>query len=191
MDNGALSFEEWCNHQRRKVALFQYWHTALQLELLLLVFLKSLRLADFGMYVDAVYKMLPWFFALNHTNYARWLHIHVRDMRELTVTKTRRRFSCIAIDQAHEQNNAMVKDDGGAVGLTENASALRRWMLSGPEMARLVNEFEACIAPEVRPETNNHHEAERGYQAAYHKDVRSLVDVLDDLGTLLKRREKT
>ena len=205
MGNGALSFDEWCNHQRRKVPQFQYWHTALQLELLLLVFLKSLRLADFGVYVD-VYKMLPWFFALNHTNYARWLPIHVRDMRELdskapavaeafkqglfTVTKTRRRFSCIAIDQAHEQNNAMVKDDGGAVGLTENASALRRWMLSGPEMARLVNEFEACMAPEVRPETNNHHEAERGYQAAYHKDVRSLVDVLDDLGNPFEEEGK-
>ncbi|CAH3107879.1 unnamed protein product, partial [Porites lobata] len=107
-----------------------------------------------------------------------------------TVTKTRRRFSCIAIDQAHEQNNAMVKDDGGAVGLTENASALRRWMLSGPEMARLVNEFEACMAPEVRPETNNHHEAERGYQAAYHKDVRSLVDVLDDLGNPFEKEGK-
>ena len=104
------------------------------------------------MYVDSVYKMLPWFFALNHTNYARWLPVHVRDMRELhkkapqveeafkeglfTVVKTRRRFSAIAIDQAHEQNNAMVKGDGGAVGLTENSNALRRWMLSGPEMAR-------------------------------------------------------
>ena len=36
-------------------------------------------------------------------------------------------FSGIAIDQAHEQNNASVKGDGGAVGLTENLAALRRW----------------------------------------------------------------
>ena len=28
----------------------------------------------------------------------------------------------MAIDQAHEQNNAMVKGDGGAVGLTEKRS---------------------------------------------------------------------
>ena len=51
------------------------------------------------------------------------------------VKKTERRFSVIAIDQAHEQNNASVIDDGGAVGLTENPAALRRWMVSGPEMA--------------------------------------------------------
>ena len=32
-------------------------------------------------------------------------------------------FSTIPIDQAHEQNNSLVKGDGGAVGLTETPSA--------------------------------------------------------------------
>ena len=41
------------------------------------------------------------------------------------VHKSGRAFSSIAIDQAHEQNNAVIKGDGGAVGLTENSSALR------------------------------------------------------------------
>ena len=52
-------------------------------------------------------------------------------------------FSAIAIDQVHEQNNAIVKGDEGAVGLTENPAALRRWMISGLEAARLITEFEA------------------------------------------------
>ena len=65
----------------------------------------------------------------------------------------------MAIDQAHEQNNAMVKGDGGAVGLTENPNALRRWMLSGPEMARLVNEFEAGMVSDTEAKENSkHHE---------------------------------
>ncbi len=51
-----------------------------------------------------------------------------------TVKKTTHAFSAMAIDQAH----ASVKGDGGAVGLTENLAALRRWMVSGPEMARLI-----------------------------------------------------
>ena len=46
--------------------------------------------------------------------------------RNFVVKKTANRFSAIAIDQAHEQNNASVKDDGGAVGLTENPAAVRR-----------------------------------------------------------------
>ena len=33
-----------------------------------------------------------------------------------TVRKTGQKFSAMAIDQAHEQNNAMVKGEGGAVG---------------------------------------------------------------------------
>ena len=99
--------------------------------------------------------MMPaWFFALNHSNYAQWLPIHVRDMLELGekapgVAEADVRFSAIVIDQAHEQNNAMVKGEGGAADLTENPSALRRWMLS--EMARLVNRFYTCAAPEINP----------------------------------------
>ncbi len=38
------------------------------------------------------------------------------------------------LDHAHEQNNACVKGDGGAVGLTQNVTALQRWMVAGPEI---------------------------------------------------------
>ena len=44
------------------------------------------------------------------------------------VHKTEKKFSAIAIDQAHEQNNKIIKGDGGAIGLTEDPSALRRWL---------------------------------------------------------------
>ena len=60
------------------------------------------------------------------------------DEENLAVRKTDNPFSNIAIDQAHERNNAVVKDDGGAIGLTEDPSALRRWMVAGPEICRLV-----------------------------------------------------
>jgi len=38
--------------------------------------------------------------------------------------------------------HARVKGIGGAVGLTENGNALRRWMVAGPEVARVVSDFE-------------------------------------------------
>ena len=62
-----------------------------------------------------------------------------------TVQKTDHSFSNIALDQVHEQHNCIVKDNGGGVGLTESPAALQRWMVSGPEMARLINDFEASI----------------------------------------------
>ena len=40
---------------------------------------------------------------------------------KFVVNKTNSVFS---VDQAHEQNNALIKGDGGAVGLTSNPSAL-------------------------------------------------------------------
>lgn len=58
------------------------------------------------------------------------------------VQKSSNHFSAIAIDHCHEQNNCTIKGSGGAVGLTESPAALRRWMVAGPELARLISEFE-------------------------------------------------
>ena len=99
-----------------------------------------------------------------------------------TVKTTGRAFSNIAIDQAHEQNNAHVKGDGGAVRLTQNPSALRRWMVSGPEMARLVEEFQASIE---KPETKSdvrHHEQTKSTQMTFFNQVKALCNVIEDMG---------
>ena len=77
----------------------------------------------------------------------------------------------------------MVKGDSGAVGLTEHPNALRRWMLSGPEMARLVNEFEAGMAPDTGTNENfEHHEEDRRFQVSFFEDVKSLAAAVEDLG---------
>jgi len=62
-----------------------------------------------------------------------------------TVHKTERVFSSMAIDQAHEQNNAAVKSDGGVIGRMQNFEALRHWMIAGPELVRIITEFEMSI----------------------------------------------
>ena len=61
--------------------------------------------------------------------------------------KSQRPFSCIALDQAHEQNNELIKGDGGMVGLTQNPSGLRRWMLAGAETCRILQDFEDIYLP--------------------------------------------
>ena len=78
---------------------------------------------------------------------------------KFVVKKSKRAFSAIAIDQVHEQNNASVKEDGGAVGLTENPAAIRRWMVRvcGPEMARLLQEFER-VTEKSESIDRRHHE---------------------------------
>ena len=123
-----------------------------------MIYVRSLSEGGFMLYIDALTK-IPFFFALGHTNYATWIPVHLRDMVALedkhpdvfaefmagnfTVKKITRAFSALAIDQADEQNNASVRSDGGAVGLTVHPAALRRWMVSGPEMARVIAEFQS------------------------------------------------
>lgn len=113
--------------------------------------------------MESLKEIVPCFFSLDHQNYARWIPIHIRDMQSLptsiyqefvecgnwVVQKTKNRFSSMPIDQAHEQNNELIKSSGGAVGLTENPSAFRKWMIAGPEQARLLMELEGEFSPHV------------------------------------------
>ena len=70
--------------KNQEIPQFYFWHTALQLELLVFSFVKSLREANFAMYVDCLTKLTPWFFSLDHTNYARWVPVHICDMVSLS-----------------------------------------------------------------------------------------------------------
>ena len=99
----------------------------------MLVFVRSLPETSFFVYLDALTELagFKWIHKVDHTHYARWIPVHLRDMAELprihtdivqesnagnfTVQKSKSLFSFIAIDQAHEQMNALVKGDGGYV----------------------------------------------------------------------------
>lgn len=140
---------------------------------------------------------MPWLFSLDHTNYARWLSVHIRDMANLeqihpdifnhfcsgafVVKKTKRRFSAIALDQAHEQCNALIKGQGGAVGLTNNPGALRRWMIAGPEISRMVQEFEEQFQKAESVE-EKHHEEKPTIQSTFAVQVNSVVCTFEEMG---------
>lgn len=55
--------------------------------------------------------------------------------------KTQHCFSAMAVDQCHEQHNATIKGDGGAVGILTVPGALHRWTVARPEISRLITEF--------------------------------------------------
>ena len=57
----------------------------------------------------------------------------------------------------HEQVNKSSKGDDSAVGPTENPAALRRWMISGPELSRIVAEVENKLC-DVSNSSSKRHE---------------------------------
>ena len=46
-------------------------------------YVRSLREGNFALYIDSLTKLAPWFFSFDHTNYARWVPVHIRDMVKL------------------------------------------------------------------------------------------------------------
>ena len=162
-----------------------------------MLYVRAIREGDFQFYIEALTKIVPWLLALDHTHYSRWIPVHLRDMVSLreshtvvyaeflkenfAVKKSRRASSAIAIDQSHEQNNVCVKGDGWAVGLTENPAAMHRWMVSGPEMARVIGEFEGSIQKKQDMDYL-HHEQNKHAQTAFARDMKSLSATVEEMG---------
>ena len=152
---------------------FRYWNTTLHLENLFLQFMQSQREGNFKLYFDMLWQIVPWMFSMDHFHYERWLSVHIRDLVQLenecpvvkdklekghfVTQKTCRRFSMMAHDHVHEQFNAVLKGDGGVIGIIENDSALRRWMIAGPELARILNDIKNCTSPTIIC-SDRHHE---------------------------------
>ena len=197
----TISFHSWCAEREIESPQFQFWSIALKLELIMLMFVRSIRSGNFELYKYSLSRIMPWFFALNHTHYARWVSVHLNDMLALeeadqevakefergsfVVGKTKHKFSSLAIGHAHEQNSKCVKGDGGAIGLTEDSSQLLRSMLAGPEVARIVGEFERSMlksCEESGSAVYQHHEQTLSVQQEFEKQVRSLTSVMEGMG---------
>ena len=192
--------ETWCNEMCAKSPTFMYWDLIMRYQTLILIFVRAHREKNFPLYVQVLEKLAPLFFALDHVNYARWIPVHIRDMKSLpdpikeqfeeqchwVLSKTNNAFSSIPIDQAHEQENAYVKGSGGCIGLTENPVAFRRWMLAGSELAKLQRQFENEYLPnDADPYNPNHfrnHEQGFATQKTFKKQVDNLFKTVKIMG---------
>ena len=67
---------------------------------------------------------------------------------------------------------------GEAVGLKGNPSALRRWIVAGPEISRMIQEFECHSIHSL----TSHHDPSHNSKVTLKKDVEALVDAFCDLG---------
>ena len=82
----------------------------------------------------------------------------------------------------HGQENANVIGEGGAVDLTENPSVLRRWMVAGLELSRMIQEFEVS---NNQTEENDHHEQKSGIQKALRRTEYTIF--IQELGNPFPR----
>ena len=104
----------------------------------LLLFKELIIIFLFELYVQCLGQLVPWMFAFDHTNYARRHPNNIKGMTQLKETvpsvyeefnkgnfdvqKSADVFSTMAMDQAHEQMNGLLKGDDGVIGFTDNPS---------------------------------------------------------------------
>ena len=115
-----LDFDRWVEARSAACPMFAYWLSVMRFELSVFSFERAHRTRDFSLYLAAIDELLPWFFALDHSHYSRWLSVHRCDMADLARTapsvlqqfkagnfvmkKTSHCFSDMPIDHANEQN---------------------------------------------------------------------------------------
>ena len=101
-----------------------------------------------------------------------WIPIHINDMIQLKCQhpdvyaafqngcfagqKSQKRFSFIALDQIHEQENVKIKAQGGVTQLLDKESAFKRWLFSAPELANILEDFEQQ-QKSIKADLNDYH----------------------------------
>ena len=79
----ALSVLDSLDEAAKHSQMCFYWKMILNFEVLLLIYMRSIREGKFELYLASLYRMLPWFFALDRYNYARCAIVYWFDMELL------------------------------------------------------------------------------------------------------------
>ena len=189
-----LSPYNWLSQKSKDSTSFLYWKCVIDLQVLILLYVRSIREGNFKLHVEVLFKLLIWFFMFDHCHYTRWLTVQWFDLYTIeskfpdlynyfskgnfSFQKSNREFSRMGLDQIHEQNNKIIKGAGGASDLLnkEDDSALLRWELCSPELARVIPEFEDCLdRNDIPAESSNKHEDKESFKRRFSSDVNRLV----------------
>lgn len=73
--------------------------------------------------------------------------------------------------------NAIIKGDGGLIGLTENENAMKCWMTAATEVSRILAEFESKFSSKKNT-NHDHHEQSPAIQRSFVEDVANLINVV-------------
>ena len=108
-------------------------------------------------------------------------HIHDQFVQgNFVLHESNRKFSGVALDQAHEHNNCLVKSDGGAIGITEKEAALLRWMNSGPAILQPLQTFESSVRDQTQK--SPHHDDTPSKQKKFLEDAKDMTKTIEDFG---------
>ena len=75
-----LSMLDWLVDVSKNSGMCFYWKMIFEVQLGILILVRSIREGNFKLYIEALYSFLKWYFAMDKYNYARWATIYWFDM---------------------------------------------------------------------------------------------------------------
>ena len=150
MEPLAKQFESFKVEGRKGSNMFALWDEYLEMVSLMRSFIRAERTGDWTLHLNATAGMMPYFFAMDRMNYARWLPVYLSDMSSLSethpevyeefmngnhaVSRSKQAFAQVWTDMALEQSISLdSKRKGGIIGISRKPGALERWFLTSHE----------------------------------------------------------
>ncbi len=78
-----LDLHTWRTQMETEHSQFKFWSFILEFELTILLYVRTTREGDFGLYIESLGQLVSVFHGLGLTNYQRWLTVHLRDLLSL------------------------------------------------------------------------------------------------------------
>ena len=184
--------ERFKQDSRSKSKMFAFWEEFCTMVTILLQFIKAERTGNWKLHLSATAAMLPYFFAMDRPNYARWLPVYLCDMNQLetdhpqtyqefvngnhAVSRSKQPFAQVWTDMALEQSiNADSKAQGGIIGITKSPAALERWFLTCHERTSTTTALKDMYALQDSDRVGTHKEAAPKRVRRDENDVEKLV----------------
>lgn len=176
---------------------FTFWIIYIEMVEDLLLFIRATREGNWTLHLSTVQSMLPWFFACDKVNYARYLTAYWVEMSNLEDTHLtahqqllsgdfvaqrhqQHGFAGTACDQVIEQTaNRDSKTKGGISGFSLNKGAVHRWTLTQHERAAITHECKAMAGQ--CPVSHLHSELDSARTQRDHADVMNITATVQNM----------
>ena len=176
-------------------AMSRYWGSYIDMVELLLRFIRSTREGNWQLHLACLQGIMPWFFAYDRTNYARFTPVYWCQMQLLSHTHPEAHqklsegefavqmsntngFGQIPVDQTIEETiNRDSKVKGGIIGFSQKKNTVQRWILTAHERAEFT---QLCrrLAGLTRNSQNKHKQASKSRMKKDENDVQKVQSIL-------------
>ena len=78
--NSLLPILDWLEHKSKESEMCFYWKLILDFQVVVLVFIRSIREGIFQVYIESLISLCKWYFALDHIHYSRWCIVQCFDL---------------------------------------------------------------------------------------------------------------